>query len=398
MGNDARPDDQKRLQAAAVNLKASGGLGHSGLLIDLFDYLVKTTLEGRSPKENEIAIEVFGRAPDFNPTEDATIRVSVHRLRKKIAEAYTRGDISGPKIILPRGEYRLELAEPEPSSVSARMRGSPFMPWIAAVVVCALLIAVALSITRSAQKDRWAEIRESGIWREVVHSPRPTSVVLGDYVIKRPYQDRGTLLIPAATGSALQKLLPLLESAESRWGGARVISASETTPDRIKLSNVVYVGPLDAMGEMAAPWQLASHLHPAGQDEWRIEGSRTALRRDRSEIDVASGSHRDFAYIAALPGPNDTRIVIISGFDGAGIAQAAEIATTPQSIAEIARRVGKARDFEVVYDVRAMGNTNVGAALLYARPINAAGMWLGHDPDENGAGSRATSSGARSER
>jgi len=358
-------------------LKASGGLGQPGLLVDLFDYLVKTTLEGRSPKESEIAIEVFGRAPDFNSTEDATIRVYVHRLRKKMAQAYAEGTATGPQIVLPRGEYRLEMADDRPGTMHASAWRHRLALLLAGGVGGALLGVATLSLLTPVERDPRSAAKEALIWAELTHSSRPTSVVLGDYVIQRPEREPGALLMPVATGSALQKLLPLLSGPESQWGPPRVISMSETTPDRIKLSNIVYVGPLDTMGEIAAPWQSVSHLRHVGPDEWRVASSGAKLDRDRTEIDVASGAHRDYAYIATFPGPSDTRIVIVSGLDGAGIAQAAEIATAPGSIAEIARRIGKARDFEALYDVRAMGTTNVGAALVYASPIKAEGMWSG---------------------
>ena len=57
--------------------------------------------------EFNIATEVFGRsAKNFDPTQDAVVRVEAHRLRKKLREIYDRPDGShGLQISLPAGTY-----------------------------------------------------------------------------------------------------------------------------------------------------------------------------------------------------------------------------------------------------------------------------------------------------
>ncbi|HKE93235.1 MAG TPA: malectin [Povalibacter sp.] len=57
--------------------------------------------------EFNIATEVFGRsAKDFDSTQDAVVRVEVHRLRKKLREIYDKaGDTHGIQISLPAGTY-----------------------------------------------------------------------------------------------------------------------------------------------------------------------------------------------------------------------------------------------------------------------------------------------------
>src|SRR5690606_34656673 len=57
--------------------------------------------------EFTIATEVFGRsAKDFDPTQDAVVRVDTHRLRKKLREHYEKdGDTHDLQICLPAGSY-----------------------------------------------------------------------------------------------------------------------------------------------------------------------------------------------------------------------------------------------------------------------------------------------------
>ena len=57
--------------------------------------------------EFNIATEVFGRSEkNFDPTEDAVVRVEAHRLRKKLREIYERTRRThGLQISLPAGTY-----------------------------------------------------------------------------------------------------------------------------------------------------------------------------------------------------------------------------------------------------------------------------------------------------
>jgi hypothetical protein len=65
--------------------------------------------------EFTIATEVFGRSPQqFDPTQDAVVRVEVHRLRKKLREIYERTiPAEGLRISLPAGSYAPRFSEGE---------------------------------------------------------------------------------------------------------------------------------------------------------------------------------------------------------------------------------------------------------------------------------------------
>ena len=102
-------DYRARLTAEAARFRASGDLGRSEPLIRLFDFLLERSLVGRVPKEIEIAQEVFGKTADFDVMADASVRVYIHRLRRKL------GDDGGDIIRTVRGVgYR--LAAPPRSS------------------------------------------------------------------------------------------------------------------------------------------------------------------------------------------------------------------------------------------------------------------------------------------
>ena len=111
------------LQQHAERIRASGALGRSALLLRLFDYLEGCSSTGKVPKEIEVALDVFGKRPDFDVAQDAVVRVYVHKLRRRLDEYYAgpgRSDTS--RLVIPKGEYRLVLqdqGEPTPAESDA---------------------------------------------------------------------------------------------------------------------------------------------------------------------------------------------------------------------------------------------------------------------------------------
>ena len=62
--------------------------GRSSNQLALFDFLVERSLDERSPKEVEIALEFFGSDATRDSSADSGVRVYVHRLRKRIDHFY----------------------------------------------------------------------------------------------------------------------------------------------------------------------------------------------------------------------------------------------------------------------------------------------------------------------
>jgi TolB-like protein/Flp pilus assembly protein TadD len=69
-------------------------------------FVVEKSILGPIPKEYEIAIEVFERSADYDPTVDATVRVEASRLRSRLREYYATEGRHDPILIdLPKGGY-----------------------------------------------------------------------------------------------------------------------------------------------------------------------------------------------------------------------------------------------------------------------------------------------------
>jgi hypothetical protein len=81
-------------------------------------YVVEHTLSGQSDllKERTIGIEVFGRSTDYEPGEDATVRVKAGEVRKRLGLYYAEQGVRDPvRIELPLGTYIPEFRAVEVS-------------------------------------------------------------------------------------------------------------------------------------------------------------------------------------------------------------------------------------------------------------------------------------------
>src|SRR5215831_16483383 len=75
---------------------------------DFLRYVTEHTLRGHADqlKERTIGIEVFGRSTDYEPSDDATVRVKAGEVRKRLGIYYsTEGSRDPVRIELPTGTY-----------------------------------------------------------------------------------------------------------------------------------------------------------------------------------------------------------------------------------------------------------------------------------------------------
>src|SRR5580658_863737 len=105
-------DDSSVIRLEAERLQSSGVLGEARLR-RLFDYLVECTLAGQAPKEIAIAVDVFGKSAEFDVSQDALVRVYVHKLRRALDDYYAAPENEGRQALqIPKGEYRLKFVQP----------------------------------------------------------------------------------------------------------------------------------------------------------------------------------------------------------------------------------------------------------------------------------------------
>ncbi len=296
------------LDQEAKRIQASGVLGEAKMR-RLFDYLAACSLAEESPKEIAIAIDVFGKKADFDVSQDALVRVYMHKLRRTLEEFYaTQSGADITPLHIPRGEYRLTLrprvalvatgagaadaaatatAALPPSSAPAailqsqtRHRGITGL--IVAVAVGAVVLIVFGLFQLRAPRPDIDLVRANPVWSAILKDDRPIFVVMGDYYligetdesmeVKRlireysvnsksdletyvqehpevadRYMDVGLRYLPTSAAFALRDVVPVLTTGRRR---VNVIMMSDVTPANLKFADIVYIGYFSGLGIM----------------------------------------------------------------------------------------------------------------------------------------------------
>lgn len=160
-------DAHKETLAAVDRIQASGVLGTSERSINLLRYLVIEELLGRGDKLRaySIAIDVFDKKEDFDPSSNSLVRVETLRLRNGLERYYdTLGQNDSIQIELSPGSYRPNFvrmpkhqgsAPDALASIKPKFRFSKYKNlWIMATIAAvALLLITILFVSPAAERS-----------------------------------------------------------------------------------------------------------------------------------------------------------------------------------------------------------------------------------------------------
>ena len=422
-------NDLEHLAEVAGRFRASPGLGRSEPLHKLFDFLLERTLAGDTPKEIEVAAVVFGRL-DAEPVLDASVRVYVHRLRRKLADYYGGpGKDDAERLLLPKGEYRFQLVEPaavsEPAQLAPRLhaetallataprrQGRSWLFLFGGLAAGAALMFGITALTRP--RDALDPLRATPVWANLLASDRPLTLVMGDYYIMgerdkpgadparlvrdfsvnsreqldellmyRPelrdrYVDLGLYYLPVSTAYALKGILPVLGPSLANRHFARVVPSSRLTPPTLKNGDIIYVGLLSGLALLEQPIFAGSRFAFGGSYDEIID-NKTGRVYVADPPQHGQAVRRNYAYIALLPGPTGNHILVVAGTRDPAVLQATDILADPAITAKL-NPAGKEGYFEALFAVDGVGSDNLRGTLIAADIRSAQGMWdaLGH--------------------
>jgi hypothetical protein len=383
-------------------------LGRGTQMQRLFEFLVGCHAAGRVPKELEVAVDGFGRGADFDVAQDATVRVTVHKLRRRLEDFYRGEGASAPfRLSLPRGEYRLALesvAIPAQQAVvqgwrrwwpaTPRERGAALA--VAVLAVLSVLLT-GLLLSRPAVNAEVSKVRDSGLWAPLLADRLPIQLVLGDYYIfgetdsagmvrrlvrdfdvnsqqdlerrfvadpsqASHYADLNLGYLPTSSAQALREVLPIVAATGKH---VTLTLASELDPSTIKTTHVVYIGYLSALGMLQDMIFAGSRYSFGGSyDELIDTDSGKTWVSEAGEPHTSTERYRDFAYLASFTGPGDVQHLVIAGTRDTGLMQAAETAVAPEGLQELAQKHAPWRGFEALYEVQGVNGLNVESRLI----------------------------------
>jgi hypothetical protein len=406
---------QAEIASLAQRLRDSRALGRSDVLIRLFDYLAQASAAGARPKEFEVAAAVFGRDSGFDGAQDASVRVAVHRLRKKLEEHYAGpGRAEAMRLVVPRGEYRLEAVPAETAAEldpgPQRLRAPPRL-WLVGLAAVLLLNGLAWAGFWATHRDGYGALRRTAPWRELVAPGRPLLVVVGDYYIfgdldeatgagrlvreygvnsaqeldawlmDHPqmvgrYRDLDLYYLPVGVAAALRDVMPVLAPKAAARDQVRVITASDLTAEMLRRNDVLYVGYLSGLRLLRDPVFAGSRFR-VGETYDELIDSKTGRVYESQEGGPAEGqaSQRDLGYFAAFRGPSGNRVVILAGARDMGLIQTAEAVTNRATLSGLLTAAKGADAYEGLFEAQGMRRANLGGRLVVGAPLDAARIW-----------------------
>ncbi len=164
--------------------------------VKLLRYLVASTRDGKSLKENVIAMEVFKRDATFDSGSDSIVRSTIYNLRKKLDSYYLAdGSKDAVRYVIPKGSYTVQFEKQSPIEGSNQpvFFGRNDLLLKGMLVICSVLMVLFASLyfwKDDSAKGQTAT-NQNPIWYHFVDSQNPLIIVLGDYFMmqKTHYPD-----------------------------------------------------------------------------------------------------------------------------------------------------------------------------------------------------------------
>ncbi|HSQ96601.1 MAG TPA: helix-turn-helix domain-containing protein [Croceibacterium sp.] len=378
-----------------ARVRDSGLVGYSGRLRDLFEFLAARGPEGEPATQADIAETVFGQRQA--EADDATARVYIHRLRKRLEQFYAGRDDDEGRLIIPAGAYALRFERGETTLVAPPPRKQ--RRWLIPVVALAALVAAFFaghSLTGSAN-----EPKVNAIWRPFVESERPIVIVIGDYYIygesdgSRPEvnklvrdfsinsktdlaraqeadphrygnsEDMGLDYLPVSSAYALRSLMPVL----ARNGKpVTVMPASQLDSQTFRTSNVIYVGLISGMG-MLQDVSFANSNFAVGETFDELVDMESGRRYTSGEAFALTTPryYQDYGYIARFREPGGALVGIVAGERDTGLRGAAPLAVSTNLPDKLQAMASSGKSFEALYQITGQQGADLGEKLEQVR-------------------------------
>ena len=408
--------DKAHCRGQVDKLLSSHALHGSESLCKLLRYLADHALDhpGASPKEYQIATEVFGRPSNFDPHLDSTVRVQAGRLRGKLAEYYaTEGAEDAILVDFPRGTYALAFHE-RPAGGAGRNHGNGLhesasdvgrssRKWLAAVILLSVLLSAVVAVAmdrflnrRTAEARLDTEGTEAPtvlrvFWKGFLTAPQEPWVIFSNAAfVGRPdsgmryfksSRDGQAHILDHYTGVGEVLAVHALDNVFMKLHQPiRVKRGSLFSLDDAKNNDLIFIGsPSENLTLLEIPStkefvfrQIASgpragnveivNVHP-GADEPK---SFLATPSDEALAD-------DYSVVALVKGLNPSRSeLILAGTTTIGTQAAVEYVCQPDNLQQLLLRLsvsnsGELKPFEAVIHVKVTRGVPVGSELVALR-------------------------------
>ena len=414
--------DRAQSLGQVERLTSSPTLHGSESLCKLLRYLAKHALEhpGAPLKEYQIATEVFGRQPDFDPQLDSMVRVQAGRLRAKLAEYYASEGASDPIWIeLPKGTYVLAFHHgPHPlrnhASESHDTRHEPHgessqaeptsRKWVYVVGTLSVLLAAAvitivlLLVPTNKNPGTVAAVDASTapsavhiFWKGFVSGPDEPWVIFSNAVFTGrpdlgmryydPKRDSRAQVLDHYTGVGEVLAVHELDTVfASLHQPIRVKRGSLFSLDDAKNNDLIFIGsPSEnlALRDIPATQEFVFRQVPSGPRAGNMEIVNVHAESGEPREVMATAANEplteDYAVIALVKGLNPSRsVLILAGTTTMGTQAAVESVCRENSLEQLLLRLAVTRSgelgpFEAMLHVKVARGVPVGSELIALR-------------------------------
>jgi hypothetical protein len=399
--------EKDELYTQVERLNRSTILHGSESLCKLLRYLAEHSLEapGVPLKEYQIATEVFGRSPGFDPRLDSTVRVQTGRLRSKLAEYYA-GEGAADRVIIeiPKGSYSLtyrnrtaeQPAAPPALAAVPRVRQSRPYPlswfFLSVVVGAIVLVIITTAVTRfiiparpaAASGEAPPALRK--FWSGFLGGPDTPLVVYSnaEFVGRpesglryfNPVLDRGKPILDHYTGvgevMAVHELDRVFSSLRQPL---RIKRGRLLTWDDAKTSDLIFIGsPSENLSLRELPatrdFVFARKPEEPRKGDLLISNLHPAPGEQASYLAAEPPVTEDYALVTLTSGLNQSRrVLMLAGITTFGTQAAVEYVCRAGRLEELLSKLGPASNhpvspFEALLKVKVSGGVPVHAELL----------------------------------
>jgi len=341
-------------------------------------HVVEETLAGRQDglKEYSLGLEVFHRPPDYDPRNDAIVRVQASQLRKRLASYYNHeGRSSTLRIDLPRGGYVPAFAEVEvePQKVEVEPpKAPPHVPvtrWrqFSVGVALGLLIASGAFLLYGLRQNRPPE-HAPALWGAFDTSSAETIVSFGvplfyngggffvrDTKVNEPgqMQNERHREIARALGTQIHPVEDIYTGIGDMVGTHEVIRWLEARGVKVRLANSHYLGHTDILGKnlvvvssirfqtLLQEMQMPSHFTFDGSQNggFLVDDPGPGEQRRYSALSGA-GVDTSYAILHLWPGKQpEHRILYLTGITTWATEGAARYVVESQQLTDLQARL-----------------------------------------------------------
>jgi len=387
---------------------------------ELLRYLYQCHGNHYLPTEIDIAIHVFGKKHDFDPTQDTLIRVYLFRLRQKFEKYYKGPGKQDPvRISIPKGSHSLEFVpNRNPAVETSKKRLSlPRLAYSMAFVFLAAAVLVLWMqnafLKKLAAPPQFPQ--DNLIWSDFLKSDLPTIVIFGElfsFYKNLPEYDRTWLvrddqinsrqdldafiasrkirsgdiylpgwdIVPKSAIYDFSRIQPLFYPKEER---VQAKITSEFQWKDLESNNIIYVGHFHNLG-------LLKSLLPRDRIQSVVQRNRLPAQPEyfirvhaenldtvyQTRIPFTEGEPptRDFVIVDKIPGPSNNTLLFIISYFTSGRSKAVEHITDWNMLQQLQRDIRAAQPalpghFEMLIEVEGFKETGLKMEIKHFFPL-----------------------------